>query len=125
MILPAYAAVLALIFVGLSFRTLLLRRRKGIAIGTSDDAQMTRAMRVHSNFAEYAPFALLLIYLLESQGANPLTIHLLCIALLLGRMIHAYGVSQVEENFKFRVTGMVLTLGCIISTSVRLLTANI
>lgn len=121
MIVPGYAAVLALIFVVLSFRTLLLRRRKGIAIGTSDDLELTRAMRVHSNFAEYAPIALLLIYFLEVRVGSGLLIHLLCVALLLGRVLHAFGVSQTEEKFFFRVSGMFLTLACIISASTRLL----
>lgn len=121
MIIPIYAALFGLLFVGLSVRTLLIRRRKGIAIGTADDEQMVRAMRVHSSFAEYVPLALILIYLLEIQGASAFAIHALCVALLLGRSIHAYGVSQTNENFRFRVAGMFLTLGCIISASVRLL----
>ena len=121
MIVPIYAALLALVYVVLSFRTLLLRRRKGIAIGTSDDPELIRAMRVHSNFAEYTPMALLLIYFLEVRGSEAVTIHLLCAALTIGRMIHAYGVSQAQENFAFRVTGMFLTLACLISASVRLL----
>ena len=120
MIVPAYAALLALIFVGLSFRTLLMRRSKGIAIGTDDDIQMTRAMRVHSNFAEYVPIALLLFFFLESSGESPAVIHGLCIALFAGRVLHAYGVSQSEEKFQFRVSGMILTLGSIISASIRL-----
>jgi len=63
MITPLYAAIIALIFVGLSFRTLLLRRRLGIAIGTGKNPQLTRAMRVHSNFAEYVPISLILMIL--------------------------------------------------------------
>ena len=55
-----YAALLAVIFVALSVRTLLLRRRLGIAIGDGDDPRMLRAMRAHANFAEYVPFSLLL-----------------------------------------------------------------
>ena len=55
MITPLYAAIIALIFVVLSFRTLLLRRRLGIAIGTGENPILTRAIRVHSNFAEYVP----------------------------------------------------------------------
>lgn len=121
MIVPAYAAVLALVFVALSFRTLGLRRSKGIAIGTADDPELTRAMRVHSNFAEYVPIALILLFFLESRTNGTTLIHILCALLIVGRVVHAYGVSQAEENFRFRVTGMVLTLGTIISASIRLL----
>jgi len=63
-----YAALLGLLFVVLSVRTLLLRRRLSIAIGDAGSESMLRAMRVHANFAEYVPLSLLLIYLVEVTG---------------------------------------------------------
>jgi len=71
---------------------------------------LERTARVHANFTEYVPFALLLIAFAEMRGINPMIIHLLCLALLSGRLAHAWGVSKEVENFKFRVTGMMLTL---------------
>ena len=125
MITPFYAAFIALIFVVLSVRTLLLRRRLGIAIGTGSDLKLTRAMRVHSNFAEYVPIALILVYFLEVVTDTALWIHVLCVSLIVGRLLHAYGVSHVEENYRFRVAGMILTLGCIISASTRLIVSYV
>ena len=125
MITPLYAALIALIFVVLSVRTLLLRRRLGIAIGTGEDQQLTRAMRVHSNFAEYVPLALILFYFLEVETDADLWIHVLGVSLIIGRLLHAYGVSQVEENYRFRVAGMLLTLGCLISASTRLIVSYV
>ena len=55
------------------------------------------------------PLVLFLIYLVECQGGGKPFIHALGLCLLLGRTIHAYGVSQLEEKFAFRVTGMVMT----------------
>ncbi len=122
---PLYAAIIGLVFVVLSVRTLLLRRRLGIAIGTGEDPELTRAMRVHSNFAEYVPLALILFYFLEVETDADLWIHVLCISLIAGRILHAYGVSQVEENYRFRVAGMILTLGCLISASTRLIVSYV
>jgi uncharacterized membrane protein YecN with MAPEG domain len=122
-ITPAYAAILALIFVALSVRTLLLRRKKGIAIGTADDPELTRAMRAHGNFAEYVPISLLLLFFLESRTGNLILIHALCTALVIGRLVHAYGVSQINENYRYRVAGMFLTFGVIIYASLRLLSS--
>ena len=62
-IVPLYASILALLFVALSVRTLRLRRSLRIAIGDAGSETMLRAMRVHSNFAEYVPLSLILIYL--------------------------------------------------------------
>jgi uncharacterized protein len=115
-----YSGLFGLFFVALSVRTLLLRRRFGIGIGNGDKPILERASRVHSNFAEYVPFSLILIYFLETQASSDLWIHFICIALLIGRISHAYGVSQVQENLRYRVIGMALTFMVIISTSIRL-----
>jgi uncharacterized membrane protein YecN with MAPEG domain len=116
-----YAALLALLFVGLSVRTLRMRSRLRIAIGDNGNQAMQRAMRVHSNFAEYAPLGLLLIYYVELSGARPAFVHALGLSLLVGRAVHAYGVSHVNENYRLRVVGMALTLGVIVAASGRLL----
>jgi uncharacterized membrane protein YecN with MAPEG domain len=122
-ILPLYASLLALLFVALSIRTLRLRRSLRIAIGDSGNTAMLRAMRVHSNFAEYVPLSLVLIFIAESQAAHPYFIHALGLALLIGRVSHAYGVSQSKENYAFRVFGMAMTLTTIITCSAYLLVA--
>lgn len=121
MITPFYAAILGLLFVVLSFRTIKSRRAQKVAVGHGDDKQLLRAIRVHGNFAEYVPFALLLIYMLEQKGSHELLIHALCLLLLLGRSLHAYGVGQLKENFRFRVLGMMMTFAAIISACTGLL----
>ena len=67
LITPLYASLLAIIFVVLSVRTILVRRAAGIAIGAGSDIRLERALRAHGNFAEYVPLALLLIYFLEIE----------------------------------------------------------
>jgi uncharacterized membrane protein YecN with MAPEG domain len=116
-----YAALFALLFVALSVRTLRLRVKLGIAIGDAGNQQMLRAIRVHSNFAEYVPLALLLIYFTELQGASARFIHIVCLCLLLGRLAHAYGVSQVNENPRLRILGTALTLGTLVVAAMHLL----
>lgn len=113
-ILPVYAALLALLFVYLSVRTIRTRRSRKVALGHADDPAMLRAMRVHGNFAEYVPFALLLIYFVESSSHTPWLIHLLGCSLLLGRLCHAFGMSRTPENFRYRVVGMALTFTVIL-----------
>ena len=119
--LPLYAALLALLFVALSIRTLRLRRSLKIVLGDAGNDQMLRAMRVHSNFAEYAPLGLIVLYLVEAQGAPVLFIHALGMCLLVGRLSHAYGVSQVRENYRFRVVGMAMTFTTLLACSAYLL----
>jgi uncharacterized protein len=74
-IVGLYAAMLSAFYVLLSVRTLRLRRSLRIPIGDSGNSAMLRAMRVHSNFAEHVPLALVLILLVESGNAPPALIH--------------------------------------------------
>jgi uncharacterized membrane protein YecN with MAPEG domain len=124
-ITPLYAAILALIFVVLSIRTIRLRRRYRVGVGDGNHAELQRAARVHANFAEYVPLALLLIYFAETGGGPRWLIHALAITLLCGRLLHAYGVSQVRENYRYRTIGMALTFGVIILTSLSLLSTRL
>lgn len=107
---PLYAGLLALLFIALSMRAIAARRRARLALGTGDNPALLRATRVHGNFAEYVPLALLLFLLLELQGVPALLLHALGAALLLARLVHAWGVAHTNENFRYRVAGMGLTL---------------
>lgn len=120
---PLYAAILGLIFVALSLQTIRLRRRHRVALGDGNQAPLRRAMRVHANFAEYVPLALLLMFFVERGGGSALRMHVLGLALLIGRLLHAWGVSQVKEDLRYRTVGMVLTFGVIISACLFLLFA--
>lgn len=116
-IIGLYAAILTLLFVTLSMRTIRLRRSLKIGIGDNGNKLLLRAMRAHSNFAEYVPISLILIALVEIQKANLIFVHALGLVLCLGRFIHAFGVSQEKEDFRFRVSGMVLTFVVLLSSS--------
>jgi uncharacterized protein len=108
-IVPLYAAVLALIYIALSLQTTRLRNSLRVSLGDGGDKELMRAIRVHANFAEYVPFAVLLIHLCEGDGAPKELLHGLCIALIIGRVAHAWGVSQLKENLRFRMVGMLIT----------------
>ena len=120
-ITPFYAAILALLFFVLSVRTLRVRRRLQIPIGDAGNPEMLRAMRVHSNFAEYVPISLLMVFLFESISAVPAFIHVLCICLVLGRIAHAFGVSQSQEDYRYRVFGMTMTFTALVGAGIGLL----
>jgi uncharacterized protein len=120
-ILPLYAGLLAILFFVLSARTGNLRRRLKIAVGDAGNIMLLRAVRVHANFAEYVPICLLLVLMVEMQGASSWVVHTLGASLLIGRISHAYGVSQVRENLMFRVVGMALTVTTLLWSAAYLL----
>jgi hypothetical protein len=121
LVAPGYAAILAILFFFLSVRTLRVRRQAQVAVGDGGNVRLLRAMRAHANFAEYTPIALLLIAFMELGGLSHVLVHVHCLALLAGRCSHAFGVSQIKEDFRFRVVGMTLTLAAILSSSVFLI----
>ena len=121
MVIPVYAAVLSFIFVRLSMRVIQLRRGGRVALGHDQQPDLERAIRAHGNFAEYVPLALLLLFFGETLGFPKILLHVLGTVLIAGRLSHAYGLSQVKENFRFRVGGMVATFAVLNVTSIGLL----
>lgn len=116
-----YVALMGLLFLALSVRVILLRQKYQVALGDAGEKPLKRAIRVHANFAEYVPLCLLLIYFVELAGARAALVHGLGLALLLGRLLHAFGVSQVQETLKFRVSGMAITFGILLVSSLYLI----
>lgn len=109
MMTPFYAALLALFYVFLSGRVIKLRVKYQVGIGDGEHPLLTRAIRVQANFGEYIPIALLLVWMYETMNGAPLLVHFFGVALCVGRLLHAYGVSQPKEKLLFRQTGMVMT----------------
>ena len=116
-----YAAPLALMFVVLAVRVIRLRRALRVAVGDGGDAALARAVRAHANFAEYVPLGLLLLWMLEHTAPPPLLLHALGATLLVGRVVHALGLSRLDEDFRWRVTGMSCTFGVLAVAAVLLL----
>ena len=112
-----YASLLAGLFVYLSLRVIRGRRDGKVALGDGGKDSLLRRIRVHGNFAEYAPMALVLIALAESLRTNDWIIHALGISLVAARALHAYGVSQPKENFRYRLAGMLATFAVLIASA--------
>ncbi|MEM6659554.1 MAG: MAPEG family protein [Pseudomonadota bacterium] len=113
-ITPIYAGLLGLMYVALSAMVITQRRSNKVSYGDGGNSNMLKAMRTHSNFAEYAPFALLLIAMVELQGAGVLILNLLGLCLLAGRVLHAYGFGRNPQIVVLRQIGMVLTFTVIL-----------
>ncbi len=120
-IVPLYAALLGLLYIALTLRAVMARGAARRLIGPLEEERLNRRLRVHGNFAEYVPLALLLLAFAEIRGAAPMAIHAACTALVAGRLLHAWGVSKVPETLRWRQAGMVLTLASIAAAAIRIL----
>ncbi len=113
-IIPLYAAVLAILYLALTFAVIRNRYRLKASLGDGGDIRMTRLIRGHGNFAEYAPLSLLLLAFAEIGGAGAVVIHLGGAMLLIGRTLHAYAMALTEKNLLARRYGMILTIASIV-----------
>ncbi len=118
---PLYAALLALLFVALSIRTVRMRGKLRVSLGDGSQPAMTRAMRTQANFAEYVPLALLLMYMMERHTDSHVWAHVLGILLIVARVCHAWGFGRDPEVFQLRAAGAGLTFLVILAAALRLL----
>lgn len=107
------------------------RHRHRIGLGDGGDPVLLRKIRVHANFIEYVPLALLMLALLELGGVRQPLLWLFGSTLLLSRVMHAIGFSR-REGYSFgRFWGTAITWGVLLAMaltglwlSVRLLLAG-
>lgn len=120
-ITPIYAALVVLLFLGLSWRVILYRRANRLSLGDTGDKNLLKRMRAQANCAEYAPLALLLMVMSELTGAPALALHLMGLTLLAGRVLHALGFAATPQKIILRQLGMLLTLLMMAVTALGLL----
>lgn len=108
-ITPLYAGALAILYLALSYRVV-QQRGHGVSLGDGGDQELLRRIRGHGNFAEYVPFILLMLAMLEIGGVTPpWLLHLLGATLLVARLLHGISLSYTQK-WKFgRFYGTLLT----------------
>lgn len=114
-----FASLNGLIFLVLSYLVVRGRFTEKVSIGAGGKERLEVAIRVHGNFAEYVPFAILLIAILEVNGISETILYTLGGVLTAGRLVHAYGLSKTLAPNMFRAGGtmatwLVIGAGCLI-----------
>lgn len=109
-----YAGLLAGLYLALAFTVIRGRNQLGISLGSGGDERFERTIRAHGNFAEYVPFALLLMALAELNGAPSAAIHAIGTLLICGRVAHGWCFVFTTRNLKARVAGMVMTFSAVL-----------
>jgi uncharacterized protein len=108
-------SVLTIIFIRLSFAVIGLRRKNKVSLGSGGYEDLERAIRAQGNFAEYTPFGIILLACLELNGAPWYFVAIPGIALIIGRLIHAKGITVPVPDFRKRVLGMKMTISTLIT----------
>lgn len=117
----SYCALLVLLGVVLAIRVILIRRKERIGLGSGDNKLLSRRIRAHGNFSEYAPLIILLLIGLALVNAPEWLIHLVGVAGLVGRSLHAIGLEKSAGESFGRVGGMMLTFTALLIGAASLL----
>src|ERR1700756_5591923 len=119
-----YLAVLALLYWLLAINVVRLRRQNRAAFGDAGNPALRSAIRAHAHFAEYVPIIALMVAMLEMSGLPKTSIHGLMGTLLIGRLLHPFGMYAKSGTLAFRigrVWGMTLTMIVMISSAALIL----
>lgn len=116
-----YTGLLILLGIALQVRVIRIRRSKLIGVGHGNDRELEKAVRVHGNLVENAGFGIAALILLAATAASIFIIHAVGLLMLVGRVLHAIGLSGSAGTSAGRVGGMVLTFASLILASVTLI----
>jgi uncharacterized protein len=89
-----YAGLSGLLLLVLAASVSRRRREFKVGLGDGGHAALTRAIRVHGNAVEWLLPALLLMLVAELNRAAPLFLHAAGLAIVVGRVLHAAGLSR-------------------------------
>ncbi|MER0237862.1 MAPEG family protein [Fulvimarina sp. MAC8] len=101
----------------LSFAIGRIRIRHQIMIGDGGNAHLAKAMRGHANAVEIMPMTLLAMTLAGLLGAWPLVIHVLGLALTIGRLLHGLHFTQMDAPLWQRMVGFGLSMASMLASA--------
>ena len=92
-----YAALAALLVVGLARNVIRLRRQYQVALGDGGNEDLLAAIRAHANAVEYLPIGLLLLLIFELNRGPIWLLHILGSLFIIGRLIHAMVSAKLSS----------------------------
>ena len=107
MVSSLYVMLGALLLIKLSLDVVKMRNQYRVGYGDGGFYELQIAIRVHGNAVEYIPIALILLIIIEMNGAETWLIHLCGLMLIVGRLLHFYGLRHRE--IRWRRSGMSAT----------------
>ena len=102
-----YASILMIFALALSFRAGGLRGKTGISVlfGEPVNMELAERVRVHQNFLEYVPLAIILMGIIELNSGNATFLHVFGVVLIVARIAHAVGLKHDNMGHPGRVIG--------------------
>ena len=111
------AGILGIIFFALTVWVVAERNKTKQMLGDGGSQSLQIAIRGHANFAEFVPMILILLACLVHEDAGQIFFFLLCLALVVGRILHPIGIRILTPNLP-RAVGATLTWAVLIISSI-------
>ena len=102
-----YASIMMIFALALSFYAGSFRGKSGISVLFGEPANMELAerIRIHQNFLEYVPMAVILMGTIELNGGNTTFLHVFGVVLIISRIAHAIGLKHDNMGHPGRIIG--------------------
>lgn len=104
------AAVLGLISIVLAGIVGRARGRTGVSLGDGGKPELLEAMRRQGNFVEYVPLFLVLLAIVELNGAPKWWLYVLGAVMVASRIVHPFGIHHDRMNVAARIAGAAGTM---------------
>lgn len=112
------ASLIGILIIYLSIGVVKERQRTKTSIGDGGDDKLHHAIRAHANLLEYAPMALILFGLLETNGANQWLMIGLASFFVVGRYMHGLTFGKLATINPYRIMGTLFTWLTILIASI-------
>ena len=112
-----YAAILGLLFVPATAYVGFYRAQNKILLLDGGDQELARRIRAQGNFIETVPLAVILIILMEYNGAGATWLHSLGLILVVSRVMHYLTIATNPANTAPRALGMLGSLGVYVAAA--------
>lgn len=119
-IVSLYVALHLILAPILMFRVGQIRLKEKVSLGDGGNFLLNARIRTHGNYIETAPLALIGLFALAMLSAPPWLLHLFGAGFLIGRLLHAHGMSRPQANGRGRGLGILLTLLVYLGTALSL-----
>ena len=113
-----YGAILGLIVIALAINVTMHRVKLRVPLGDGGNAERRRMIRLHGNAAEYIPLAIALMLIYELNGGAHLGLHIIGVALIVGRVSQTLGMWATDKTNIGRQIGQSLTWLSLIALAV-------
>lgn len=116
-IIAGYVLPLVVIWFVLWARVASNRALLSVSIGDGGNMELLERIRAHGNFIEWVPWVLILMLIAELCDGPDMLVHASGALLVLGRLVHPFGLKADNAKHPLRIVGNSLNILSLIAAT--------